>query len=1039
MPKRHFSQTDFTGGELTPLLHGRSDTEVYRRGLRTATNCQFDTRGPVRKRSGTRYVAEVKDSSKETWLKSFQFSAEDGVVFEMGDLYMRFLTGGGTIANPANITNGTFDSDISDWTDNSTGTGSIAHDAVDNRLQITSGASSNYGIAEQSFAVIANVKYTLELDVITSSCLVKIGTATGLGDIVSQTLSTGTNKQITFTPGSNDTYYLSLQPAADSSTTEVDNIEIKPAAGTSSLSITNGSFTSSLSPWTGWSYGSGQAKTTTYAASLAQDIGTCLADVEYNVTFTLSGTDASVNARIYDVSGTPTLLANENFSAGTNVFTFTPSSSVALQLRFVNNNSAGDIAYIDNVSISPGSFTTAAAITNGTFPSNISGWTDNSTGTGSIAHDAGNQRMDITNGAAPAVGKATQEITCDVAEYTLTFDVNDASVDVQIGTTSGGSEVTQQTFSTGASQTLSFTPSSAGSVYVSFTPTAASTTVEIDNVSISPSVLQVTTPWETKDLPNLMHAQHGNLIYFAHGDHQPRVLTRTDNENWSIAVHDPLASSSSIFSTPNWPHAVAVHNQRLFYANTDANPNRIWVSVLGDFDDNTEDSTDSTKGFTLDINHGGSVTWMASARDLMVGTSDTEYSLNSGRAEIFQATTATVQPRTREGGANRQPIVKGDEVIFLHGDRKEIRNLIYDFSVDGYVSEDIDFTGAHLIDKQVRQIAYGKEPYSNVYAVLENGSLAVGIYDREKNVLGWSEWTTNGAFESVATISNGTREDVYVIVKRTVNGATKRFIEYIVPGDGTDDLDAFTDSSLTLSTPLTITGITAANPAVVTSTAHGLSNGDKVIIKDLKDPDPLALDSTATNMSDLNQKTFTVANKTDNTFELSGLDTSAYNAYGSGGVAFKKITAISGLDHLEGETVTVLGDGAKQSTKTVSSGAITAGKAAGEFVVGLAYTMTVETLNPEYDIGLGPMQGHQTSYPKPIVRILNSHKPTVNGQLLPARSAGDISAQKVPLFTGDLEYGPIGWTDTGRITITSSEPLPVTVIGIFGSVDGGSR
>lgn len=71
----------------------------------------------------------------------------------------------------------------------------------------------------------------------------------------------------------------------------------------------------------------------------------------------------------------------------------------------------------------------------------------------------------------------------------------------------------------------------------------------------------------------------------------------------------------------------------------------------------------------------------------------------------------------------------------------------------------------------------------------------------------------------------------------------------------------------------TITGITAANPAVVTSTSHGFSNGDRVVIQSVG------------GMTELNNRQFVLANVTANTFELSGINSSSYTAYTSGGTA----------------------------------------------------------------------------------------------------------------------------------------------------------
>lgn len=74
-------------------------------------------------------------------------------------------------------------------------------------------------------------------------------------------------------------------------------------------------------------------------------------------------------------------------------------------------------------------------------------------------------------------------------------------------------------------------------------------------------------------------------------------------------------------------------------------------------------------------------------------------------------------------------------------------------------------------------------------------------------------------------------------------------------------------------TPIAITGITRTRPGVVTATAHGFSNGDVVRIDGV------------VGMTEVNEREFTVANATTDTFELSGVDTTVYREYSKGGAA----------------------------------------------------------------------------------------------------------------------------------------------------------
>ena len=78
----------------------------------------------------------------------------------------------------------------------------------------------------------------------------------------------------------------------------------------------------------------------------------------------------------------------------------------------------------------------------------------------------------------------------------------------------------------------------------------------------------------------------------------------------------------------------------------------------------------------------------------------------------------------------------------------------------------------------------------------------------------------------------------------------------------------------------TITAITRANPAVVTANSHGYENNDVIYI------------SNVVGMVEVNGNTYTVANKTTNTFELSGTDSSAYTVYASAGTSHKVVNFV---------------------------------------------------------------------------------------------------------------------------------------------------
>jgi hypothetical protein len=154
-------------------------------------------------------------------------------------------------------------------------------------------------------------------------------------------------------------------------------------------------------------------------------------------------------------------------------------------------------------------------------------------------------------------------------------------------------------------------------------------------------------------------------------------------------------------------------------------------------------------------------------------------------------------------------------------------------------------------------------------------------------------------------------------------------------------------------------------------------------------------------------------------------------------------TAVTGLDHLEGEAVSVLADGNVVTGLTVSSGAITLPTAAAKVIVGLPYTCDLETLNVELNLNTGTTQGSKVKISEVTLRFLNSR----GGKLGPdssnlddiiLRDPGDISAVE-PLHSTDFTMTISGgYSDGGRVFFRQSDPLPTTILAVIPVVDVGA-
>lgn len=148
-------------------------------------------------------------------------------------------------------------------------------------------------------------------------------------------------------------------------------------------------------------------------------------------------------------------------------------------------------------------------------------------------------------------------------------------------------------------------------------------------------------------------------------------------------------------------------------------------------------------------------------------------------------------------------------------------------------------------------------------------------------------------------------------------------------------------------------------------------------------------------------------------------------------------TTISGLDHLEGETVQILADGAAHADKTVSSGSITLDRSSTKVHVGYSYNSVVETLRMEAGADDGVSQGKIKRIHGVTVRFLDSVGAEVgpdanNLDRIPFRDSSMAMDEAVPMFDGDKEiFFPSGYDNDARVLVRQTQPLPMTILAIM--------
>jgi hypothetical protein len=392
------------------------------------------------------------------------------------------------------------------------------------------------------------------------------------------------------------------------------------------------------------------------------------------------------------------------------------------------------------------------------------------------------------------------------------------------------------------------------------------------------------------------------------------------------------------------------------------------------------------------------------------------------------------------GSSTLNPIVIGSRILYCQEMGSTVRDIGYTLTDDVYKGDDLTMLARHLFkNHKIVDWAFQQEPDGIVWAVREDGVLLSFTYNKEQDVYAWARHITDGEYESVAAIPGDGYTEVYFVVKREINGVTTRFIEKLMPRMlSTDPRDQFfIDCGLSYDNPIAITGATKTSPIVITAAGHGLSNGDYVDFSDIK------------GMTQINGFRGKVANKTTDTFQLvdmdndTNIDGTSYTTYKSGGYVRKATLTVSNLEHLEGEAVTILADGSVNSQQVVTGGSITLDDYASRVHVGIGYECNLETLNIDFPMNDGTIQGRTKSIKNVTVRFENTYGGNVginnDKNLEPfEQNLSEIYGKPADLFTGDKKASPHTTFETNAtVYIRQSDPLPMTVLSIMSEVEIG--
>ena len=494
-------------------------------------------------------------------------------------------------------------------------------------------------------------------------------------------------------------------------------------------------------------------------------------------------------------------------------------------------------------------------------------------------------------------------------------------------------------------------------------------------------------------------------------------------------------------STNNYPGAVSYFEQRRVFAGTNNEPQTILMTKSG---------TESNLSFGLPIRDDDRIKFRVAAREsntirhivpltnLLMLTGSAEWRVSSINSDAITPTSISVKPQSYVGANNAQPVIVNNSMVYAASRGGHVRELGYNWQANGFITGDLSLRAPHLFDNlTVTDMALSKAPIPIVWFISSNGKLLGFTYVPEQTIGAWHQHDTDGTFESVAVVSEGNDDVLYCVVKRTINGATKKYVERLGTRLFEQARDCFfVDCGSTYNGTNTNT-----NQTVTISGGTNYTRGESVTITanyNLFNAPP-SLDDVGDAIvliSGSNYYRCNITATSSATVATVKLDVDLPASLRNTGITTFEVArnVISNLDHLEGKTVSILADAAVHPQRVVSSGSITLERASSVVHVGLEYQSDLQTMPMSLQAeAFG--QGRVKNLNHVWLRVLESSGifagPSADKLVEAKQRTTEPYGAPPRLKTEDIKIMVTPtWQDNGQLFVRQTDPLPLTIVGM---------
>lgn len=531
--------------------------------------------------------------------------------------------------------------------------------------------------------------------------------------------------------------------------------------------------------------------------------------------------------------------------------------------------------------------------------------------------------------------------------------------------------------------------------------------------------------------------------------------TFTDQNITAVKTDTPPNGNDPFVGEGNYPGAVGYYQQRLVFAGSNLNPQTVWMSKTGlfkNFGYSIPNKDDDAITFTIASREVNRMRHLLGLRKLLGLTSGGEWTF-TGADTGLTARTIQASQEGYDGSALVPPVVVGTSAVYVQARGNRVSSFGYSLEADGFAADDLTIFSAHLFKgRELTNVAYQKIPDSIVWYVRDDGILLGLTYNPKQQLVGWHWHDTDGFVESIACIPEGQEDALYMVVRRTINGVQKRYIERMASRQIQSIEEAFfVDSGLTYdgrnadrTKSMTLTGGTDwLFPELLTLTAVGHA--------------PFTADSVGVEYTF--NKTVTDENE-DTSTDIVRVEVVSFISTTAVSVKLliicpeslrntpvstwaRQVQTLKGLAHLEGKTVSILADGSVHPQREVVNGEIYLQEPAGIVHAGLPYFSDMETLDLELKNANETVLDKRIAVTKVTVLVDESRgilAGTDKAHLYENKFERETYEQPIDLLTGRAEIVISNkWEGNGRIFIRQADPLPLSVLAVIPEVTiGGS-